>query len=56
LSNGGSTFESTQAAMNFMLSQMRIETINEVKLIKLLKSENLWAKAAEKFDSIRIDN
>lgn len=54
ISNNANTFETTQAAINFMLSQMRLSTMNEVDLIKLLKRKNLWNKAVEKFRQLKV--
>ncbi|MDO7850394.1 hypothetical protein [Hymenobacter convexus] len=52
LGKGMNTFDTAQAAINFLLSQMRVTGFQELSTIKMLREEGLWEKAVTAFDNI----
>lgn len=53
LGKGKNTFDTAQAAINFLLSQMRVTGFQELSTIKTLRDEELWEKAVAVFGKMR---
>lgn len=56
LGKGMHSFNTPQAAINFLLSQMRVTDFQEPSTVQALKREMLWDKAVDKFNKAKKEN